>query len=244
VEERRKLDLIEERLRAVEGFGDYPFADMADLCMVLDVVIPPKFKVPDFDKYKGTTCPKNHLKMYCRKMGAHSRDEKLLMHFFQDSLARVAVIWYTNLEASRIRTWKDLITAFLRQYQYNSDMAPDRTQLQNMVKKESETFKEYAQRWRDLVGQVAPPMVEKEMITMMVDILPMFYYEKLVGYMPSSFADLVFARERIEVGLKRGKFDYVSSTSTNARRIGATGAKRKEGDTHSVTSTPAWVKPP
>jgi len=113
-EERRKLDLLEERLRAVEGFGDYPFTDMTDLCLVPDVVIPPKFKVPDFDKYKGTTCPKNHLKMYCHKMGAHSKDEKLLIHFFQDSLAEAAVVWYTNLEASRIRTWKDLITAFLR----------------------------------------------------------------------------------------------------------------------------------
>ncbi|KAH1225996.1 hypothetical protein GmHk_11G032762 [Glycine max] len=96
----------------------------------------------------------------------------------------------------------------------------------------SETFKEYAQRWRDLAAQVAPPMVEREMITMMVDTLPVFYYEKLVGYMSSSFADLVFAGERIEVGLKRWKFDYVSSTSANAKRIGATGAKRKEGDAH------------
>ncbi|KAL5159090.1 hypothetical protein HKD37_15G043444 [Glycine soja] len=65
----------------------------------------------------------------------------------------------------------------------------------------------------------------------------------LVGYMPSSFAALVFAEERIEVGLKRGKFDYVSSTNVNAKRIGATGAKRKEGDAHAVSSTPAWVKP-
>ena len=79
---------------------------------------------------------------------------------------------------------------------------------------------------------------------MMVDTLPMFYYEKLVGYMPSSFADLVFAGERIKVGLKKGKFDYVSSTSANAKGIGATGAKRKEGDAHAVTSAPAWVKPP
>ncbi|KAH1246949.1 hypothetical protein GmHk_06G016942 [Glycine max] len=91
-------------------------------------------------------------------------------------------------------------------------------------------------RWRDLAAQVAPPMVEREMITMMVDTLPVFY-------MPSSFADLVFAGERIEVGLKRGKFDYVSSTDANAKRIGATGAKRKEGDAHAVSSTPAWVKP-
>ncbi|KAL5129391.1 hypothetical protein HKD37_U058161 [Glycine soja] len=65
----------------------------------------------------------------------------------------------------------------------------------------------------------------------------------LVGYMSSSFADLVFAGERIEVGLKRGKFDYVSSTNANAKRIGATGAKKKEGDAHAVSSTPAWVKP-
>ena len=79
---------------------------------------------------------------------------------------------------------------------------------------------------------------------MMVDTLPVFYYEKLVGYMPSSFADLVFAGERIEVGLKRGKFDYVSSTSTHAKRVGATGAKRKERDTYAITSTPVWVKPP
>jgi len=55
---------------------------MEELCLVPDIIIPPKFKVPDFDKYKGTTCPKNHLKMYRRKMGAYSKDEKLLMHFF------------------------------------------------------------------------------------------------------------------------------------------------------------------
>jgi len=64
MEEREKLDLIEERMRAIEGIDDYPFADMAELCLVPDVIIPPKFKVPDFDKYKRTTYPKNRLKMY------------------------------------------------------------------------------------------------------------------------------------------------------------------------------------
>ena len=80
-------------------------------------------------------------------------------------------------------------------------------QLQSMCKKEHESFKEYAQRWRDLAAQVAPPMMEREMITMIVDTLRVFYYEKMVGYMPSSFADLVFPSMRIEVGLRRGNFD-------------------------------------
>ena len=76
-------------------------------------------------------------------MGAYSRDKKLLMHFFQESLAGAVITWYTNLEASQISSWKDLMAAFIRQYQYNTDMAPDRTQLQNMTKKEHESFKEY-----------------------------------------------------------------------------------------------------
>ena len=60
--------------------------------------------------------------------------------------------------------------------------------------------------------------------------------------MPSSFADLVFAGERIEVGLRRGKFNYVASACTSNRRSRTGGAKKKEGDTHVVTSTPKWPK--
>ena len=81
------------------------------------------------------------------------------------------------------------------------------------------------------------------MITMIVDTLPMFYYEKLVGYMPSSFVDIVFAGERIKVGLKRGKFDYVAPVSTSNRRSRPTGAKRKELDAHAMTLAPVWPKP-
>ena len=37
--------------------------------------------------------------------------------------------------------------------------------------------------------------------------------KKMVGYAPSSFVDLVFTGERIEVGLKRGKFDHPAWTN-------------------------------
>ena len=127
--EMEKFDHIEEKLRVIEGGGNYAFADMAELCLVPNMVIPPKLKELDFDKYKGTTCPKNHLKMYYRKMGVYAKNENLLMHFFQESLIGAAVTWYTNLKPSRVHSWKDLMIAFIRKYQYNSDMAPDRMQL-------------------------------------------------------------------------------------------------------------------
>ena len=70
---------------------------------------------------------------------------------------------------------------------------------------------------------------------MIVDTLPVFYYEKLVGYMPSSFIDLVFAGERIKVGLRRDKFDYPALMN---RKPGENGENEKEGGTHAVTVIP------
>jgi len=141
---KSKLEILEETLRMIEGANSCEFGDAAGLCLVPDVVIPLKFKVPDFEKYKGVTCPKSHLTIYCRKMVAHAHNEKLLTHFFQESLTGATLNWYMHLELARVCSWKDLVDAFLKQYKYNMDMAPDRMQLQSMAKKSSETFKEYA----------------------------------------------------------------------------------------------------
>ncbi|TYK24129.1 Gag-pro-like protein [Cucumis melo var. makuwa] len=62
---RRRLEFLEERLRAIEGADMYGNIDATQLCLISDVVIPPKFKTPDFEKYNGTTCPKSHLVIYC-----------------------------------------------------------------------------------------------------------------------------------------------------------------------------------
>jgi len=106
-----------------------------------------------------------------------------------------------------------------------------------MCKREHKSFKEYAQRWRGLAAQVLPPMMEREMITVIVDTLPVFYYEKMVGYMPSSFADLVSAGERIEVGLRRGKFDYAALMNM---KLGENEENKKEGETHVVIVVLTW----
>jgi len=239
---KSKLEILEERLRMIEGASSCEFRDVAGLCLVPDVVIPPKFKVPDFEKYKGVTCPKNHLTMYCREMVAHAHDEKLLMHFFQESLTGVALNWYMHLEPAHVCSWKDLVDAFLKQYKYNMDMAPDRMQLQSMAKKSSETFKEYAQRWRELATQVAPPLQEKEMITMFVETLEAPFHERVLGSVSSNFSDIVTIGERIEQGLKSGKIAQGSFATTNARKPGFNNNnnKKKEGEVQAASSMPYW----
>ncbi|XP_057453231.1 uncharacterized protein LOC130745105 [Lotus japonicus] len=206
----------------------------ADLCLVPDIVIPPKFKVPEFDRYKGTTCPKNHLTMYCRKMASYAYDDKLLIHFFQDSLSGAASSWYTQLERSHIRSWKDLADAFLKQYKFNLDMAPDRIHLQNMLKKGNETFKEYAQRWREIAAQVYPPVTDKEMITMFVETLQPPFYDHMVGSVSSNFADMVTVGERVESGMRTGRIAQASGGIPSTRKPTYNGGRKKEGEAHVV----------
>ncbi|KAA0051907.1 Gag-pro-like protein [Cucumis melo var. makuwa] len=117
--------------------------------------------------------------MYCRKMAAHIGTDKLLIHYFQDSLTGPASRWYIQLDHAHIHVWKDLIDTFLKQYKHNIDMAPGRLDLQRMEKKSLESFKEYAQRWRDMTVEVQPPLTDKEMKSIFINALQALFYEYL-----------------------------------------------------------------
>jgi len=56
----------------------------------------------DFEKYKGNSCPEEHLTMYVRRMSAYARDDQVLIYYFQESLASPASKWYMNLDKTRI----------------------------------------------------------------------------------------------------------------------------------------------
>ena len=79
---------MDKKLKEFEGVDDLGSVDPRELSLVPDLVIPPKFKMPMFEKYDGTKCPKNHLATYCHKMTVHARNEDLLIHAFYDSLTR------------------------------------------------------------------------------------------------------------------------------------------------------------
>ncbi|CAJ2643304.1 unnamed protein product [Trifolium pratense] len=213
-EARQKFKAIEDRLSMMEGADPL---DLANMCLVPDLVLPPKFKVPDFEKYKGLSCPKNHLIMYSRKMASFAKDDKLMMHCFQDSLTGASLNWYVQLEGSRIQSWSDLANAFIKQYQYNIDMAPDRTQLQNMSQEEGESFRVYAQRWRELAAQVHPPLLEAELVDIFTNTLQGAYFEKMVGSVSSGFSDMVKIGERIEMGIKSEEHHLISKDQPSAK---------------------------
>lgn len=68
----------------------------------------------------------------------------------------------------------------MKKYKYNIDLTTNQIQLQHMMKRDDETFKEYAQRWREIASQIEPPFFEKEMATIFVDTLKYPFMKKIL----------------------------------------------------------------
>ncbi|XP_040948593.1 uncharacterized protein [Gossypium hirsutum] len=169
LEERCKW--LEEKFKAMEVTESYRGIDAKELSLVPDLVLPHKFKMPEFEKYNGTSCSEAHITMFCRRMVGYVNSDQLLIHCFQDSLAGAASKWYNQLSRTTISSWRDLAQAFMKQYSHVTDMALDRITLQNIEKKPSESFRQYAQRWREVAVQVQPPLLEKEMTMLFINTL-------------------------------------------------------------------------
>lgn len=156
------------------------------------------------------------------------------MHFFQDSLSGASLEWYMQLERTHIRTWRELAEAFLKHYQYNPDMAPNRTQLQSLAQKPEESFKEYAQGWRDLAARVQPPLLEKELVGMFMDTLQGPHIDRMIESAALGFSDLVTAGERIDNFLKIGNIQDIASAASVAKKSHSGPPKKKEGETNAA----------
>jgi len=203
--ENEKLSALEERLRAIEGLNMYGSVDVASLRLVPDVVVPPKFKVPDFDKYTGNSDPRIHLATYIAKMCALTEDDRLLIHFFHESLSGAALRWCIQLDRSKLRSWKDLADTFLKPYKFNCDVALTRRDLQNLVQRDRESFKEYAQRWREKAAEIYPPVIDNELCSLFIETLKAPYFYLMIGNTSNNFANIIQTGERIEANLRLGE---------------------------------------
>lgn len=99
-------------------------------------------------------------------------------------------------------------------------MVPDIRRLLSMSQKDNESFKEYAQRWREVASQVEPPLVEKELENWFMDTMKPMFYRRVVSSVSLTFSDLVVVGIKVELGMKNGKMiNVVESSSNNARKL-------------------------
>ncbi|KAA3458454.1 gag/pol polyprotein [Gossypium australe] len=156
--------------------------------------------------------------MFCRRMAGYAENDQLLIHCFQDSLARSVAKWYNQLTRAQVNSWEDLAQAFTKQYGHVTDIALDRITLQNIEKKPNEDFRQYAQRWREVATQVQPPLSEKETVKLFISTLRAPFITHMVGSTTQSFTDIVLAGEMIENAIRGGRIEAGEATRRSVPR--------------------------
>ncbi|KAA3454266.1 hypothetical protein EPI10_010210 [Gossypium australe] len=143
-----------------------------------------------------------------------------------------AAKWYNQLSCAKIGSWKDLAQAFMKQYSHVTDMTPDKITLQNIEKKQCESFRQYAQRWREMATQVQPPLLEKETTMLFINTLKSPFINHMLGNATKSFSDIVMSGEMIENAVRTGKIYAGENSKRSALR-------KKE---HEVNNTSLYNK--
>ncbi|XP_075076785.1 uncharacterized protein LOC142163401 [Nicotiana tabacum] len=206
-----------------------------DICVHPDVDLPAGYKVPKFDMFDGKGNPRAHLRSYCDKLVGMGKDETIRMKLFIRSLTGEALDWYTSQDPQKWRSWSVMAQEFMDRFKFNTETNPDRFYLMMLEKKTTESFKEYARRWRAEAARVQPLMGEDEMTTTFIrSQTDATYYKRLISMLGQKFSEVVRMGDVIEEGLKSGKITNLAALQATSKEIqsetigGASKKKEKE----------------
>ncbi|KAA3462375.1 hypothetical protein EPI10_028866 [Gossypium australe] len=87
-----------------------------------------------------------------------------------------------------------------------------------MEKKTNESFRQYAQRWREVATQVQPPLLEKEMTMLFISTLKAPFINHMLGSAIKSFSDIVMFGQIIENAIRCGKIEVGEGTKRSTPR--------------------------
>ena len=96
---QEKLGKLESVIRKTRGSENYHI-DLEGLFDTPQVTLPPKFKMPDMEKFNGIGNPKNHLKMYVNTLRPMGLNDDQLAILFHRTLTDGASRWFLALKPS------------------------------------------------------------------------------------------------------------------------------------------------
>ncbi|XP_069145964.1 uncharacterized protein [Solanum lycopersicum] len=237
-----RLDNLTNRVQHVEGNKKLGGLGYEDLCMHPDVELPEEYKLPKFETFNGIGDPNAHLRMYCDKLVGVGRDERILMKLFMRSLTGEALSWYIEQDSRKWIKWVDMATDFMNRFGFNIENAPDWFYIQNLKKKPSESFREYAIRWRSEAARARPPMEESQMKDYFIRAQEPQYYDRMMLVAEKSFAEIIKLGERIEEGIKNGtiiNLEALQATNKALQSGGMIESRKKTGSAGYVSPIPA-----
>jgi Retrotransposon gag protein len=169
-----------------------------------DVTLPENFKLPEFEKYNGESCPMSHVRGYCGDMIPVKSNDQLLIRYFQKSLMGPTLKWFTSLDLSGITSFDHFSNLFIDQYSYNLDMEPHLEDLESLRQEKNESFVTYVGTWRAMAARVKPKSTDEDSINMIIrSALPTISGYLAIQGQPN-FPALIKSGARVEAAVNQG----------------------------------------
>ncbi|XP_077228396.1 uncharacterized protein LOC143861353 [Tasmannia lanceolata] len=111
----RKFRKLAQEMENMKVQGPKKF-NVSELMMSSAVVLPHNFKVPDYDKYDGTGCPRNHMRWFIILSQEYGLNHEQMAQLFPISLVGIAKKWFLRLKPDEVRTMKDISDQLIEQF--------------------------------------------------------------------------------------------------------------------------------
>ncbi|XP_060181825.1 uncharacterized protein LOC132611409 [Lycium barbarum] len=227
----KEIHSLKEAMRNLQVSRGSKSVEYENLCVQPDVDLPAGYKPPKFDTFNRTGDPHTHLRAYCDKLVGVGRDQNIRMKLFIISLSGEALTWYTQQDVCKWRGWSDMAQDFMDRFSFNTDITPDRVYMTKLNKKSTESFREYALRWRSEAARVQPSMSDREMTATFIECQAGIFYEKMIGMMGQKFTEVVRMGEALEEGIKSRKIQDLTALQVVNKAIQSgsiSGLKKKK----------------
>ncbi|XP_033515110.1 uncharacterized protein [Nicotiana tomentosiformis] len=129
------------------------------------------------------------------------------MKLFIRSLTRKALTRYTRQDPRNWREWQDQAEDFMNRFRFNTKITTKRFALVNLQKKPSESFREYARRWRSDTARTQPSLDDNELNKHFIRAQEGIYCENMMG---QKFPEMVKMGDFLEEGIKSGKIQSMA----------------------------------
>ncbi|KAF3623403.1 putative cell differentiation protein RCD1 -like protein [Capsicum annuum] len=118
------------------------------------------------------------------------------------------------------------------------ELIPDEKSLTIIKKKSTETFREYAIRWREQAARVKSTMKESKIVEAFIQAQDETYYQHLLPALGKTFFGVLKMGEMIEDGIKTGRIVSFATLKTTTQAIqkgsGSVGGKKNKKDASTI----------
>ena len=112
---KEKMELMQKALQKTQRVDDY-LATMGGITKEEPLQLPPKFFIPETNRFTRVGNPKQHLRQYLNFVKIKGLNEQQVLQAFPISLAGLTSNWYYTLNIGQTKNWGELVKIFIDQF--------------------------------------------------------------------------------------------------------------------------------